>query len=95
MLFTGTTVSAVLDLGASVAVGDRRFDPVVSAIYLTEPSHTPNATAADGDVAVDWLRQHGLADLFEPVRRWLAAYWAFDPALTGWCHRVLSEHGDR
>jgi Phosphotransferase enzyme family len=92
MLFLGTSVSAVLDIGVTTVVGDRRFDPVSAAVYVSAPTHTPNATAADADVAKDWLRQHGLDGLFAPVRRWLATFWAgalADPALVTWCRMVL------
>lgn len=92
MLFCGTSVAAVLDVGVTAVVGDPRFDPVSAAVYVSAPTHTPNATAADADVAKNWLRQHGLDGLFAPVRRWLAAFWAGalgDPSLISWCRTVL------
>jgi len=43
---------------------------------------------------MSWLRTAGLEDLFDPVRRWLAAFWAFaldSPDLRSWCVGVLAE----
>jgi hypothetical protein len=49
-------------------------------------------TRRDVEVAMGWLAAMGLRDLFEPVRRWLAAYWSFevdDRGLAAWCRTVL------
>lgn len=92
VLTDGVRVTAVLDVGSSSLAGDRRFDPIASAIYLSDPHVTPTATAHDVDVALAWLRTQGLAEWLEPVRRWLAAYWSFevgDPKVIAWCSGVL------
>jgi hypothetical protein len=91
-LTDGVRVTAVLDIGASSLAGDRRLDPIASAVYLSDPYVTPTATAHDVDVAVAWLRTEGLAEWLEPGRRWLAAYWSFevdDPKAMAWCSDVL------
>lgn len=93
MLATGTTITAVLDIGPTALVGDRRLDPLAAAVYLASPQITPVATRRDVDVALSWLRNAGLADWFEPARRWLAAYWSSavdDEPLRAWCQSVLT-----
>jgi aminoglycoside phosphotransferase (APT) family kinase protein len=92
MLTDGTKIIAVLDIGHTAVGGDRRFDPLSAAVYLAEPPTTPVATSRDIEVAMGWLAAAGLRDLFEPLRRWLAAYWLFDvddPPLVAWCRTVL------
>ena len=92
VLTDGVQVTAVLDIGASSLAGDRRLDPIASAVYLSDPHVTPTATAHDVDVALAWLRTKGLAEWLEPARRWLAAYWSFavdDPNVIAWCNEVL------
>jgi aminoglycoside phosphotransferase (APT) family kinase protein len=92
MLTDGAHITAVLDIGATSAVGDRRLDPLSAAVYLASPEITPVATRADVDVAMSWLRAAELRDLFDPARRWLAAFWSSavnDPPLRAWCRRVL------
>jgi aminoglycoside phosphotransferase (APT) family kinase protein len=92
MLTDGSRITAVIDIGVTSVYGDRRFDPLSVAAYLSAPAVTPMATPADADVAMGWLRNAGLSEWFEPVRRWLAAYWSFaldDAALHAWCHTVL------
>jgi aminoglycoside phosphotransferase (APT) family kinase protein len=91
-LTDGVRITAVLDIGASSLAGDRRLDPIASAVYLSDPYLTPTATAHDADVALAWLRTKGLAEWLEPGRRWLAAYWSFeadDPKAIAWCSGVL------
>ena len=78
----------MLDFGASSVAGDRRFDELASATYLSEHS----AVAADRDLARAWLRNRGLDEWFEPFRRWAAGYWSFavdDARPLEWCERVL------
>ena len=92
MLTDGTTITAVLDIGATSVIGDRRFDPVASAVYLLSPDISPTVRASDTDVVLGWLKNRGLIDLLEPVRRWLAAFWTFaidDPRVLRWCTEVL------
>jgi aminoglycoside phosphotransferase (APT) family kinase protein len=92
MLTDGTRIIAVLDIGPTAVGGDRRFDPLSAAVYLAAPATTPVATRRDIEVAMGWLTAVGLRDLFEPVRRWLAAYWSFDVddrPLAAWCRLVL------
>ncbi len=92
VLTDGRTITAFLDFSATCAVGDRRLDPVSAVVYLGAPEITPAATDLDLDVAHGWLRAHGLAELVEPARRWLAAYWAQaidDEKLLAWCRRTL------
>lgn len=91
-LTDGVRITAVLDIGASSLAGDRRLDPIASAVYLSDPHVTPTATAHDADIALAWLRTAGLAEWLEPGRRWLAAYWSFevdDPKAIAWCSDVL------
>jgi len=91
-LTDGVRITAVIDIGASSLAGDRRLDPIASAVYLSDPYLTPTATAHDLDVALAWLRTQGLAEWLEPGRRWLAAYWSFeadDPQAIAWCSDVL------
>ncbi len=91
-LTDGVRITAVIDFGVSSLAGDRRLDPIASAVYLSDPHVTPTATAHDVDVALAWLRTKGLAEWLEPGRRWLAAYWSFeadDPKVIAWCSDVL------
>ena len=63
------------------------------AVYLASPQITPVVTARDVDVALSWLRCAGLADSYEPARRWLAGYWSYavdDGRLQEWCRSVLT-----
>jgi aminoglycoside phosphotransferase (APT) family kinase protein len=92
MLTDGTSITAVLDVGPTAVAGDRRFDPVSAAVYLDAPGTTPAAARRDAEVALGWLTAMDLRDLFEPVRRWLAAYWSFEVdnrRLAAWCRTVL------
>jgi aminoglycoside phosphotransferase (APT) family kinase protein len=91
MLATGETISAVLDFGVVAIAGDRRLDPLAAVAYLATEI-TPCATPADRAVAAEWLAEQGLAPLYEPARRWLAAFWSIardDLALHRWCRAVL------
>jgi aminoglycoside phosphotransferase (APT) family kinase protein len=91
-LTDGVRITAVIDFGVSSLAGDRRLDPIASAVYLSDPHLTPTATGHDVDVALAWLRTKGLAEWLEPGRRWLAAYWSFeadDPKAIAWCSDVL------
>jgi hypothetical protein len=84
-------ITAVIDIGATAVAGDRRLDPLASAIYLT-PLITPTADDHDRDVARAWLRTAGLGDWQDAAERWLAAYWSFavdDARLHAWCKSVL------
>jgi len=95
MLARGSTITAVLDIGLTSAVGDARLDPLASAVYLASPQITPVATSRDVDVGMSWLRGAGLAEWFEPARRWLAAFWCSavdDVRLHQWCRSVLVDH---
>lgn len=92
MMAAGTSITAVLDVGVTSVVGDARLDPLSAAVYLASPQITPVATPRDVDVATSWLRAAGLAELFSPARRWLAAYWSAatgDSGLHAWCRSVL------
>ncbi len=93
MMAVGNRVTAVLDFGPTcLAGGDPRIDPVACAVYLGSAHITPTATAADLGVARSWLRERGMDDLYEPLRRWLAAFWSFavdDAKLFAWCCSVL------
>ncbi len=51
----------MIDIGASSLVGDRRLDPIGSAVYLSDPHVTPTATAQD--------RGHGDLRRAEPGHR--------------------------
>jgi putative membrane protein len=96
MLTDGSRITAVIDIGPSSVAGDRRVDPVATAVYLCAPLITPPMRPGDPDVARSWLRSAGLDDWFDPLRRWLAAYWAFavdDVALHQWCRSVLVDGG--
>ena len=92
MLARGTTITAVLDVGATSVSGDPRLDPVSVAVYLASPQITPVTTSRDVQVATSWLRSAGLAEWLEPAQRWLAAFWSFavdDRRLHEWCRSVL------
>lgn len=92
MLTDGVGITAVLDFGVTSIAGDRRFDPIATAAYLSSPRITPTARPRDAQVAASWLRDAGLGDLARPVRRWLAAFWSFavdDVDLHAWCRSVL------
>ena len=92
MLGEGDTITAVLDFGVVAICGDRRLDPLTAAAYLN-PWITPTATDEDRAVAAAWVAEQGLAHLYEPARRWIAAFWSFardDAALFEWCKTVLS-----
>jgi aminoglycoside phosphotransferase (APT) family kinase protein len=84
-------ITAVLDFGVVAIMGDARLDPLAAAVYLG-PAITPTATVRDRHLAQVWLADHDLAHLYQPARRWLAAFWAFahdDPPLFEWCRAVL------
>ena len=92
MLTDGTRITAVLDIGPTSVVGDRRLDPLGAVVYLAAPDISPVATPADIDVAMGWLRAAGLHEWFEPAQAWLAAFWSFavdDPTVMRWCRAVL------
>ena len=88
----GERVTGVLDFGYSTIVGDARFTPVLAAIYLSNRI-TPPARDEDRVFAMSWLEEQGLAELVDPLRRWIAAYWSFcrkdDPNLAAEIRRVL------
>lgn len=76
-------VTAVVDFGGSVIAGEHRFGSAVPAAYLK---------ARDQPLARAWLERKGLADVYEPARGWIAAFWSFardDAALFEWCRSVL------
>jgi aminoglycoside phosphotransferase (APT) family kinase protein len=84
-------ITAVLDFGVVAIMGDARLDVLAAAAYL-DPPITPTATDRDRQLAQDWLADNNLAHLYQPVRRWLAAFWSFahdDPPLFDWCRSVL------
>jgi hypothetical protein len=92
MLTVDGRITAVIDIGSTSVVGDRRFDPVSAVIYLMSPTITPTAGTVDADVAISWLRNAGLFSLLEPVRRWLGLFWLFgvdDPNVLAFCRSVL------
>jgi len=92
MLADGTTITAVIDIGATSVVGDPRLDEVSAVVYLCSPEITPTATTGDRDLARNWLHNRGHDELYEATRRWLAAYWSWavdDTTLHRWCHDVL------
>ncbi len=92
MLSLDGSITAVLDIGVTSVVGDRRLDPVSAAVYLASLEISGVTTPRDVEVAMGWLRNVGLHDLFEPAQRWLAAYWSFaldDVPLMRWCEAVL------
>ena len=91
VLSDGETITAILDFGTTALIGDRRLDPLTAVIYLAQEI-TPSATELDRATAQRWLKRHELLELFEPMQRWVAAYWAFasdDIELHAWCRRVL------
>jgi aminoglycoside phosphotransferase (APT) family kinase protein len=93
MLTDHGVITAVLDFGSTSVVGDQRLDPIASAVYLSTPLITPANRPNDERVVMAWLSAAGLVELVEPVRRWLAAFWAFavdDPRLHEWCRSVLT-----
>jgi aminoglycoside phosphotransferase (APT) family kinase protein len=92
MLAVDGEISAVLDIGATSLAGDRRLNPLATAVYLGSPEISGAVTPRDLQVARSWLRAAGLDLWFEPARRWLAAYWSFavdDLPLQAWCRSVL------
>jgi len=93
MLVEDDKISAVIDFGTVSIMGDRRIDPVTTAIYL-ESTFSPTANEDDRRIAAAWLAENDLAQLHGPVRRWLAAYWApahSIPRLVEWSRRILVE----
>lgn len=91
-LADGCRVTAIIDIGHTSAVGDPRLDQVAAAVYACSEEITPSADEADRTAAREWLRDRRLDAWEEPVRRWLAAYWAWaddDVRLHRWCRRVL------
>jgi aminoglycoside phosphotransferase (APT) family kinase protein len=92
MLTDGKHITAVLDIGPTSLAGDRRLDPLATAVYLTAREITPTSRPGDVDVIMSWLRAAGLDEWFEPARQWLAAYWSFaldDLAVTAFSRSVL------
>jgi aminoglycoside phosphotransferase (APT) family kinase protein len=93
MMTNGSRITAVLDFGSACVVGDVDFAAVAAAVYLAAHEITPSAIPRDSQIANAWLREHNLGELFDPVRRWLAAYWSFavdDPTVSAWCCSVLA-----
>lgn len=91
VLVEGGAVAAVLDFSVVSIIGDRRIDPIAAAIYL-EPEITPTATDEDRRFARTWLEANELLPLYDPVKRWLAAFWSparDDESLHRWCRSVL------
>jgi Ser/Thr protein kinase RdoA (MazF antagonist) len=79
-------VSAILDFGGGVLIGDPRFNALAAASYLH---------SEDRAVGEAWLADRGIVSA-GPFRRWLAAYWAFasdDETLGAWCRAELVEDG--
>lgn len=77
-------VVSVVDFGGAAIVGDPRFGSVIPAIY---------SGARDQPLVHAWLESEGLSELYEPTRRWIAAFWAFardDAKLFEWCRGVLA-----
>jgi len=92
MLTDGAVITAVIDVGVSSVVGDRRLDPLAAAVYLLAPDITPAVRESDEKVVHAWLHRAGLRDLLEPACMWLASYWSFaidDPSVMRWCRTVL------
>jgi len=92
VLVSDGQIEAVIDFGASTLAGDRRIDPLSSAVYLTAPAITPTTAPGDAEVAHQWLRRSGLDQWLEPAQRWLAAFWVHavnDVHLHQWCRDVL------
>ena len=93
VLTDGEAITAVIDVGVTSVVGDRRLDALSAVIYLASPRITPTATERDMDIALTWLRAVGLEEWIEPARRWLAALWCFaadDANVIAWCREVLA-----
>jgi hypothetical protein len=88
-------VTAVLDFSVVSILGDRRLDLVSAAVYLDEPI-TPTATDEDRSFALTWLEANELHRLYDPVKRWLAAFWCCteDVRLHNWCRSVLLQPPD-
>lgn len=92
MLAVDTEITAVIDIGETSILGDRRLDPLSAAVYLSRSTITPRANDADRTVVRAWLRNAGLEEWFEPARRWIAGYWAWaveSRKLHEWCRGVL------
>lgn len=84
-------VTAVIDFGGTSMIADRRLDCWAAIAYL-DPELSPEATAADRALAMDWLDDRGLGASFPAVKRWIASYWCFahdDPKVSAWCVRIL------
>lgn len=82
-------VTAVFDFGPLAIAGDRRLDPLAAAVYL-EPTFSPAARPRDLAVARDWLQSESRIDLFDPARRWMAAFWSgAEGRLRDWARGVL------
>lgn len=98
MLADGDAISAVLDFGVTSIIGDGRLNPLTAAIYLDQ-SITPTSTSSDRALAQEWLRDHGLIELYGAVTDWIAAYWSFatdDLNLHRWCQGILlTAHGKK
>lgn len=87
----GGRVTAVIDWGYSSVWAAERMNPLIAANYLF-PRISPTATAHDQEIALSWLDEHGLLQFFEPMQRWLAAYWLFvkdDPVVVAWCKEIF------
>ena len=92
VLAVGPKITAVIDFGNTSLRGDRRLELLSAVVYLCAEPISPAVDAGDRDVALRHLADAGLADFYEPARRWIAAYWAWaveDDVLHQWCRGVL------
>ncbi len=82
VLVDGGRVTAIVDFGGGVVIGDPAFNALAAATYLA---------GADRALGEAWLAERNVAGAGH-FRRWLAAYWAFardEEALSAWCRSEL------
>lgn len=93
VLFHTERVSAIIDFGPTMMMGDKRME-LWSAVAYLDSQISPHANAADRAAGEKWLEKHNLQDGYAAAKQWIAAYWTFahdDPKVLDWCRQVLLE----
>ena len=94
VLCEGSRITAIIDIGVTSAVVDRRLDLLATAVYSRADFLLEVIDADDERAAARWLHDRNLESFVLPMQRWLAAYWSWatdDERLHAWCRHILLE----